>query len=130
MTNNHITSPEQINRAMAEAETAAVAITRLFEDAILPSFTDFTLSGFLDAESKRNGGDRGAAALAWMEENFDKLSSICYGASIIAERTADALQSIPRAQAPVGKQVHCQHNFETGEGYLIVKVPVYTGGSQ
>ena len=27
-------------------------------------------------------------------------------------------------------EVHCQHNVETGEGYLIVKVPVYTGGSQ
>lgn len=103
MTNNHITSPEQINRAMAEAETAAVAITKLFEEAILPSFTDFTCAGLLDVESKRTGGDRGAVALAWMEENFDKLSSICYGASIIAERTADALQSIPRAQAPAGK---------------------------
>ena len=103
MISNRITSPEQINRAMMEAETASIAITRLLEEAILPAFTDFTLSGFLDAESKRNGGDRGAAALAWMETNFDAISSTCYAANILAEKVADILQAIPRAQTPTGK---------------------------
>lgn len=97
MTSNRITNPD---RALMEAEAAAIAVTRLFEEAILPLCTDFTCVGLLDVKSEHYGGDRGAAALAWMEANFDAISSTCYAASILAEKVADILQLLPRVQTP------------------------------
>ena len=54
---------------------------------------------------------------------------------IMTEENRNALYDAAKAVSALldGKfkaEVHCQHNVETGEGYLIVKVPVYTGGSQ
>lgn len=67
MEKDYIVAPERIIRKLDEAEQAAVAINGLMEDVIDPAFYGYRCSGLLDAWSEETGGDKGRAALRWIQ---------------------------------------------------------------
>lgn len=98
MEKDYIIAPSHIRYKLEEAEQAAVAITGLMEDIIDPAFDGYTCRGLLDAWSKETDGDKGSAALNWMEERFDALYAACYAANVLSRQVADILQMLPRVQ--------------------------------
>lgn len=71
MSKDYIIAPNHIRYELEEAERAVVAVNGILEDVIDPTFKGCTCRGLLDAWSEETNGDRGAAALKWMEQNFD-----------------------------------------------------------
>ena len=98
MEKDYIIAPSHIRYKLESAERAVVAITGLMEDVIDPAFDGYTCRGLLDAWSKETGGDKGAAALNWMEERFDALYAACYAVNALSSQVVDILQMLPRAQ--------------------------------
>ena len=95
---DYIVAPERIIRKLDEAEQAAVAINGLMEDVIDPAFYGYRCCGLLDEWSEETGGDKGSAALRWMEERFDALYAACYAVNALSSQVVDILQMLPRAQ--------------------------------
>lgn len=98
MEKDYIIAPEYIRHRLEEAEHAAVAITGLMEDIIDPAFDGYTCRGLLDAWSKETDGDKGSAALNWMEERFDALYAACNAVNVLSRQVVDILQMLPRIQ--------------------------------
>ena len=69
------------------------------EDVIDPAFYGYRCSGLLDAWSEETGGDKGRAALRWMEKHFDALYAACYAVNLLADQVACTLQTTLREQA-------------------------------
>ena len=76
MSKDYIIAPNHIRYELEEAERAVVAVSGILEDVIDPTFKGCTCRGLLDAWSEETNGDRGAAALKWMEQNFDAIPAI------------------------------------------------------
>lgn len=93
MEKDYIIAPECIRHRLEEAENAAVAITGLMEDVIDPAFDGYACRGLLDAWSKETGGDKGSAALRWMEKHFDELYAACYAVNLLAAQITCTLQT-------------------------------------
>lgn len=100
MNKDYIIAPAHIGYELQQAEISAVAVKGLLEDLITPVFECFTCAGLLDEKSKHTGGDKGAAALEWMEENFNALYAACFAADALSQRVMDILQMLPRVQEP------------------------------
>ena len=98
MKKDYIIAPECIRHRLEEAESAAVAITGLMEDVIDPAFDGYACRGLLDAWSKETGGDKGSAAVNWMEKHFDALYAACNAVNALSRQVADILQMLPRVQ--------------------------------
>lgn len=81
---DYIIAPERIIRKLDEAEQASVAINGLMEDVIDPAFYGYRCCGLLDEWSEETGGDKGSAALRWMEKHFDELYAACYAVNLLA----------------------------------------------
>jgi len=96
---DYIVAPERIIRKLDEAEQAAVAINGLMEDVIDPAFYGYRCCGLLDEWSEETGGDKGSAALRWMEKHFDALYAACYAVNLLAAQVACTLQTTLREQA-------------------------------
>ena len=78
MSKDYIIAPNHIRYELEEAERAVVAVNGILEDVIDPTFKGCTCGGLLDAWSEETNGDRGAAALKWMEQNFDAIKMRYY----------------------------------------------------
>ena len=98
MEKDYIIAPERIIRKLDEAEQASVAINGLMEDVIDPAFYGYRCCGLLDEWSKETGGDKGSAALRWMEKHFDELYAACYAANLLAVKVTCVLQTTLRKQ--------------------------------
>ena len=99
MEKDYIIAPERIIRKLDDAEQASVAINGLMEDVIDPAFYGYRCCGLLDDWSKETGGDKGRAALRWMEKHFDALYAACYADNLLAAQVTCDLQTILRAEA-------------------------------
>lgn len=93
MEKDYIIAPERIIRKLDEAEQASVAINGLMEDVIDPAFYGYRCCGLLDEWSKETGGDKGSAALRWMEKHFDELYAACYAVNLLAAQITCTLQT-------------------------------------
>ena len=98
MEKDYIIAPERIRHRLEEAENAAVAITGLMEDVIDPTFDGYACRGLLDAWSKETDGDKGSAAVNWMEKHFDALYAACNAVNVLSRQVADILQMLPCVQ--------------------------------
>ncbi len=95
MSKDYIIAPNHIRYELEEAERAVVAVNGILEDVIDPTFKGCTCRGLLDAWSEETNGDRGAAALKWMEQNFDAIYAACYASNALLLRAVDILQGLP-----------------------------------
>ena len=93
MEKDHIIAPERIIRKLSDAEQASVAINGLMEDVIEPSFYGYRCCGLLDTWSEETDGDKGSAALRWMEKHFDELYAACYAVNLLAAQVTYILQT-------------------------------------
>ena len=98
MSKDYIIAPNHIRYELEEAERAVVAVNGILEDVIDPTFKGCTCGGLLDAWSEETNGDRGAAALKWMEQNFDAIYAACYASNALLLRAVDILQGLPIPQ--------------------------------
>ena len=70
---------------LVDLEQISNAAYGLLEDTIYPMFRGSRLDGLLDEISKEEGCSREAAALSWMEDNFDCLYAAVYAVSALGE---------------------------------------------
>ena len=98
MEKEYIFAPECVRYRLEEADRAAVAIAGLMEDVIDPAFYGYACQGLLDAWSREMGGDKGAAAIKWMEGHFDELYAACNAVNVLSRQVVDILQMLPRVQ--------------------------------
>ncbi len=70
---------------LVDLEQIAIAASGLLEDTIYPMFRGSRLDRLLEEISKEEGCSREAAALSWMEENFDCLYAAVYAVSALVE---------------------------------------------
>ena len=93
MEKDYIIAPERIIRKLDEAEQASVAINGLMEDVIDPAFYGDLHSFPTRRSSDLTGGDKGSAALRWMEKHFDELYAACYAVNLLAAQITCTLQT-------------------------------------
>lgn len=70
---------------LVDLERMTLAAAGLLEDVIAPVFGCMKLDGMLEEISKAEGCSREAAALSWMEDNFEKLQAAVFAVRAIVE---------------------------------------------
>ncbi len=76
----------KIEECFVDLERVTIAASRLLEDVAEPMFHCMSLEGILAEIMKEEGcKSREAAAVSWMEDNFEALSSVIYAAGTLVE---------------------------------------------